>query len=364
MKGKVKLLGFIMIILALNITILSGFVVKDTKNTKKVAPKKKVTASKTAPSVKKPEASSKVKKPAAPAKVQKSAAVPEAQKPAAPKEAVIPQAQQDNTKASASKGLLWMVKSDSATVYMLGSVHVSKPEMFPFNKTVEDAFNNSNNLAVEVNINDKESILKSQSKLIYDQNDNIYNHLSAAGKEKLDSLAKEYGLNSDAIKTLKIWVLSSALLSMQTNALGYSDGVDAYFLNKAAGKKILELEGMDFQVDLLNSFTDEEQEKSFILDVTPLKDTEVELNKLFDAYKACDEKTLTEMLVDESKKVSENYYNKMYLERNAGMADKIDGYLKTNDTYFVVAGAAHFLGDGSVIEQLKKKGYEVTRVDN
>jgi len=37
------------------------------------------------------------------------------------------------------------------------------------------------------------------------------------------------------------------------------------------------------------------------------------------------------------------------------MTDKVNNYLKTNDTYFVVVDAAHFIGSDSIISILLKK---------
>jgi len=49
-------------------------------------------------------------------------------------------------------------------------------------------------------------------------------------------------------------------------------------------------------------------------------------------------------------------------ERNVGMADKIAGYLQTPGSYFVLVGSGHFVGNNNVIELLKHKGLEGTRI--
>jgi hypothetical protein len=46
-------------------------------------------------------------------------------------------------------------------------------------------------------------------------------------------------------------------------------------------------------------------------------------------------------------------------DRNDGMAKKIDGYLKTKDVHFVVAGAAHLMGEKGIVKLLEKAGYKV-----
>ena len=49
-------------------------------------------------------------------------------------------------------------------------------------------------------------------------------------------------------------------------------------------------------------------------------------------------------------------------ERNVGMADKIAGYLQTKGTYFVLVGAAHYVGDNSIIELLERQGIRGQRI--
>ena len=52
------------------------------------------------------------------------------------------------------KSFLWKVQSKTNTLYILGSVHFLKKEMYPLNKKIEDAFDKSEVLVVEANIND------------------------------------------------------------------------------------------------------------------------------------------------------------------------------------------------------------------
>jgi uncharacterized protein YbaP (TraB family) len=57
------------------------------------------------------------------------------------------------------------------------------------------------------------------------------------------------------------------------------------------------------------------------------------------------------------------YYKGMIGDRNEGMIEKVEGYLadENKDTYFVVAGYLHMLGDDGIITKLQEKGYTITR---
>jgi len=282
----------------------------------------------------------------------------EASKPASEERTVTGEKKYGNIKPC-----IWEVKKGKATVYLFGSIHVAQKDMFPFEKTIEDAFYSSNNLVVEADVSNMAKVMKAQSKLIYPANDDVYNHISKEGKEKLDAYAKELGMNMDILKKMKLWVIESAFEQAQLQKAGYSsaDGVDMYFLNGAKDKKkILELEGIDFQIDLINNMSEKEQESLFFQDIKDLRECNTEFIKMYEAYKAGDEKEMIKLAIEPSKQEPITY-KKMLVDRNIGMAEKIDGYLKTNDSYFVVAGQAHFIGDDSVVKLLEKKGYTVTR---
>ena len=56
--------------------------------------------------------------------------------------------------SQSQKSFLWRVQSKANTVYVLGSLHLSKKEIYPLNQKIESAFDQSNVLVVEANIND------------------------------------------------------------------------------------------------------------------------------------------------------------------------------------------------------------------
>ena len=55
---------------------------------------------------------------------------------------------------STKKNFLWKVQSKTNTVYLLGSIHYLKKEAYPLNEKIEKAFDQSDILVVEANIND------------------------------------------------------------------------------------------------------------------------------------------------------------------------------------------------------------------
>jgi len=55
-------------------------------------------------------------------------------------------------------------------------------------------------------------------------------------------------------------------------------------------------------------------------------------------------------------------YEKLIYERNRNMVSKIEEFLRTKETYFVVVGAGHLVGKKGIIEMLRGKGYPVEQL--
>ncbi|MGH7857906.1 MAG: TraB/GumN family protein, partial [Candidatus Binatia bacterium] len=75
------------------------------------------------------------------------------------------------------------------------------------------------------------------------------------------------------------------------------------------------------------------------------------------AWKQGDARRLEELLNEplrQSKDIAP-IYRKLLDERNEKMAEKIDGYLATGETYFIIAGAAHLVGDNGLVRLLSRK---------
>jgi uncharacterized protein YbaP (TraB family) len=53
------------------------------------------------------------------------------------------------------------------------------------------------------------------------------------------------------------------------------------------------------------------------------------------------------------------FYQRIYSDRNVRMASQVEQFLQKKRKMFVVVGAAHLVGPGSVLGLLRKKGFQV-----
>lgn len=261
---------------------------------------------------------------------------------------------------------MWKVEEKGAVVYILGSVHFLKKEHYPLDPKIENAFEASDTLVVEANVIDMTKIDPQiiAAKAIYGENDSLKNHISVETYELIKQEATRLGLPMEMVDRQKPWILSLTLASLEIMKLGYDPiyGIDRYFLSKAGRvKRVLELEGLAYQINLLSSLSAQEQELLLLFTLKDLKNAGEQVDNLIKAWTAGDAPGIEVILM---KKLREDprihpFYEKFLYLRNGEMASKIEFYLKTNGTYFVVVGAAHLIGEKGIIQMLKSKGYKV-----
>lgn len=301
---------------------------------------------------------------------------------------------------AASKGFLWEIKSGENTVYLLGSVHMANYEIYPFSNKMLEAFAKADVLGVEIDllnpVHDVNSLLLQYG--VYMDGTTLKDHVSEETYEKTVQVASNFGYTEELLSMFKPWTIFTIFSSLtntssgtaEETALASSLGIDIKFLTDAylTGKPVVELEGYDLQLQMLDSFSDELAEyllKGTMDAISDLMTGEVTsggnelLNIILDYWHKGDVEGFmrdiapimvaaeTPDMNEEDKEIlplMEEYYGKIFTERDKGMAKKIDGFLKGegSTTYFVVVGTGHYISNYSVLDILNDMGYEINQI--
>jgi uncharacterized protein YbaP (TraB family) len=262
------------------------------------------------------------------------------------------------------KSFLWKIQSKAATIYLLGSIHFLKQEFYPLPEAIESAYDSSEVLVVEANVNDigKLDLTTFMDKALYSDDDHLEKHVSPETYLLIKRKTRSLGIPLELADTQKPWFLALSLQALELMKLGYDPrhGVDYHFLSKAQGKKrILELESLDEQIKFLSGFSDREQEMFLLDTLKNLRSAGSQMDTLAQAWATGDTKTVESILTNnttEDRAIAQ-IQEKLLDERNTKMVSKIEGYLCSGGSYFVIVGAGHLLGKRGIVELLKTRGY-------
>lgn len=269
----------------------------------------------------------------------------------------------NHLRADDGKHFLWEVSSPKSTVKILGSIHFAKPELYPLSPVIEQAFDTSDTLAVEVDmdaIDPKVIQTKMLSACIYPENDEIRKHLDRQTFILLLDYLKRQHIPLTAVRRMKPGLLAITLTANRLMKLGFTPdhGIDHYFLAKARGKKkIVELETFDEQLALFSSISDPNAFVRYTL--RDLDSMEGIMNDAISAWKNGDADKINQMFILDTLQKSPEMRTVMqsfFFDRNLKMAEKIMGMLDKTGNCFVVVGAGHLVGELGIIELLRKSG--------
>ncbi len=273
--------------------------------------------------------------------------------------------------ADNDKAFFWQVKSKQATVYLMGSIHFADSSFYPLRPDIESAFQRSDTLVVELNINKIDTNAYSQliaRKGVYKTGRTIKDDLTEETWLQLRQRLLHLNVRYETIKSYKPGVLVLTLSSIQVMQMGFSPqlGIDVYFLTKASQKsnpkKIVELETMEQQLDLFLNIPNGDlllKESLYSLD-----EAELLMADMVRYWKQGDNKLMSKLLFEDALTQYPAFsaiYDRLFFERNNQMTTKIDAMLKQKGQYFVVVGAGHLVSKKGIVELLSAKGYEVER---
>jgi len=170
---------------------------------------------------------------------------------------------------------------------------------------------------------------------------------------------------------MRPWLVSIMLAAGELQRLGLDPqlGIDLHFLKRAkeAGKGVLELESLEFQLELLSGFSPELQEQFLSYQIEQNDDIATVIDEMLAAWNVGDTKAIHALIHDYEKDDPslKPAMKAFFDDRNVGMASKIVDYLKDpENTYFVVIGAGHLVGKQGVVELLRKAGdYKIEQME-
>ena len=268
------------------------------------------------------------------------------------------------------KSFLWKVRLNTATVYILGSIHLAKPEMYPLPAKIENSFAKAGALALEADPSKAQDDKVLQQMLVsahYQEGETLNEHLSKESYELAEREMEKLSVPMETFIRTKPWFLAMTMETLELQRLGYdpANGIDVHFAGKAAGKKrIIEIESFDYQIRLMNGFSDREQELFLLYTIRDLESLPTEIDGLMKAWRNGDTKAMERLV---TRTISESLdlrpiYDKLIYRRNREMTTRIEQFLKGKETVFVVVGAAHLVGKEGIIELLRGKGYTVEQM--
>jgi uncharacterized protein YbaP (TraB family) len=268
---------------------------------------------------------------------------------------------------SGSKSTLWQVKGSHNSVYLLGSIHVLPASAYPLHPALQQAFNNSQRVVFEVDLNavSQQAVLREFEEVgVYPPGDNLEHHVSPATIRLVKQVLAKLGISYNKARRFKPALLGELITSRYTELAGFREdlGVDRYFFSQAKNtrKPVLGLETVRDQARVLSS-DDASGEARLVEAIVSLPAAKAILDELVVAWKAGRINTL-DRLLNQDEWNDPKSFESMFSQRNQKWLPQIERFLESDANYLVIVGSGHLVGDHGLVRALQGRGYHVKQM--
>ncbi len=264
---------------------------------------------------------------------------------------------------------VWAIHGAHNTVYLAGSVHLLKAADASLPPGFDRAYKGSKAIVMELAIDKIDPTATAQWMMENGMLKGDKTLRAEIGEERYQRVSKEaerLGIPMEAADMLQPWVLGLQLVEMQYMQLGFDpqQGVEQQLEREAQadGKPISGLETMDEQLGVLQSLSKSDQARFLDMTVSEMHDVEAETQSVVTAWRSGDAAKLAALLSAEYKSFP-NLYEALVTERNKRWVPQIERLLRGNQDVFVVVGALHLVGDGGLLELMRRDGYKAEQLN-
>ena len=265
---------------------------------------------------------------------------------------------------------LWRFQHDEATVYLAGTIHVLKESLYPLPQPYLDAYAATQKLVFEVDLSRYPPAEMQQQTMAYATlpEQSLRQSLPSDTYSQLVSAGLIYGLPVGQMQAFKPMLAFQQLGLLGFIAMGYDPafGIDHYFgqLGEREAENILQLETLDLQLKLLFNQPLDVQTAVLEQALADLDDIEQSTSALVSAYFNGDDARLLSLIEEQAGEhpLTRAFNAQLLDQRNRGMARTIRAYLESDQSYFVLVGAAHTVGPRGIVALLESAGFTGTRI--
>ena len=274
--------------------------------------------------------------------------------------------------AAASRGpgapVLWTLKDEDTTLYILGTVHLLRPDLVWRTPEIDAAITAADTVVFEADTTSEQAgrdLMKFfSSEGMFSDGTQLTSLLTAPEIEQLEAALSEIGLPLDAVQPMRPWYAALNLSVMQMTQEGFdpSAGVEMKIEAeaKAKGAAFVYLETVDQQLGEFARLDTCAQVEFLMQSVQTMDQGDEMLDLLVSEWADGDTAGLGALMASPEEFGSVAAYDALLKNRNERWTPIIAGMMEAPGTRLIAVGAGHLAGEDSVIKMLRAEGYEVT----
>ena len=268
------------------------------------------------------------------------------------------------------KAPVWKISDSDSTVYLAWSVHLLRKKDLPIPAVFDRVYAESEEVVFEVDmaVMSRPGAAAEMTKLgSLPAGETLSDRFVPETMKRLRAYLRDCGMREDFLDPYDPGMVFLLLSSLEAGKLGAKPefGVETALFDQclADGKPSRGLETMAYQVSLFDELDDSVIEEYLNRSLDQIKESPEAFDRLVEAWREGDAKALAAE-VDKDTSMPDELRDLLLTKRNRNWIPEIEKALATDRDVMFLVGAAHLVGEESVVDLLRKRGIEVTQLAN
>jgi len=264
---------------------------------------------------------------------------------------------------------VWVIRGAHSTLYLAGSVHLLPEQDAALPAAFERAYADSAKLVMELDLGNLDPSAAAGWLLEHGALPAGTTLRAVIGEERyarVSAAATELGLPAQLMNSQAPWVVGLELADLDYVRLGLDPqhGVEEQLVHRAQadGKPTAGLETLSEELSGLEVLSREDQLRMLDQTLSELKEAPDEMHEVLGAWRRGDAPKLAALLAREYQAFPA-LYRPLVTERNQHWLPQIERLLSGQQNCLVVVGSLHLVGDGGLLELLRKDGYTAVQLN-
>jgi len=264
---------------------------------------------------------------------------------------------------------IWKVSDGDSSVYLAGSVHLLREKDMPIPPIFGATYEEADEIVFEIDMAEMMNpamAMKMMALGALPAGESLTDHFGEETMGKLRNYLSERKMPTGLFDRFTPGMVYLTLSSIEATRNGARPdlGMETQFFLKSQedGKPSRGLETPEYQMSRFNELEEGEIEKLINESLDNLDDTAAQLDAIITAWKTGDSNMISELLLEQMASDS-TVRDVLLTQRNKNWVPLIEESLAGENTVLFLVGAAHLVGDDSVIDLLEKKGHVVAQLE-